>query len=489
MMLEEMELDGATPATSTGRRRRRRREPRPRRGHRRRHVGAAGRRSASRRPASPTRSSRRTPASAAPGSRTRYPGCRVDVGNHFYCYSFEPSDDWTEFFAQQPELQALLRARAWTSTASTEHIRFEHRGRRRRAGTTTTATLDRSSASPTAPRRRSTARAVISAVGQLNRPTLPDIAGLDSFDGAVVPLGPVGPLGRPRRASGSRWSAPAPAASRSCRPSPTDVEHAHRLPAHRRSGCSPTRTTTTQVGPRRAAGRSSTCRSTAAGTGSCSSGRRATAAWSPRSSTPTGRHQDRSVSEINDVTREIFTDWIVEPGRRRPRPAREGRARLPADRQAHAAGQRQLADHADARRTSSWSGPASSALEPDGVVDRGRHRPRGRRDRVRHRLPGQRVPAGRWRSVGRDGARPPASSGAIRPRAYLGITVPGLPEPVLPLRARHEPGPRRQPDLPLRVPDPLHRPVPRGGRRRRRQRRSSHAARSTTSGTRSARPS
>ena len=30
-------------------------------------------------------------------------GCRVDIANHFYCYSFEPSDHWTEFFAQQPE--------------------------------------------------------------------------------------------------------------------------------------------------------------------------------------------------------------------------------------------------------------------------------------------------------------------------------------------------------------------------------------------------
>ena len=37
-----------------------------------------------------------------------YPGARVDVGNHFYCYSFEPSDQWTEFFAQQPELQAYF---------------------------------------------------------------------------------------------------------------------------------------------------------------------------------------------------------------------------------------------------------------------------------------------------------------------------------------------------------------------------------------------
>ncbi len=37
-----------------------------------------------------------------------YPGARVDIANHFYCYSFEPSDHWTEFFAQQPELQAYF---------------------------------------------------------------------------------------------------------------------------------------------------------------------------------------------------------------------------------------------------------------------------------------------------------------------------------------------------------------------------------------------
>ena len=25
----------------------------------------------------------------------RYPGARVDIGSHFYCYSFEPADHWT----------------------------------------------------------------------------------------------------------------------------------------------------------------------------------------------------------------------------------------------------------------------------------------------------------------------------------------------------------------------------------------------------------
>jgi 4-hydroxyacetophenone monooxygenase len=38
-----------------------------------------------------------------------YPGARVDVGNHFYCYSFEPEAQWTEFFARQPELQSYFQ--------------------------------------------------------------------------------------------------------------------------------------------------------------------------------------------------------------------------------------------------------------------------------------------------------------------------------------------------------------------------------------------
>src|SRR5262245_33983098 len=34
-----------------------------------------------------------------------YPGCRVDIANHFYCYSFEPNHDWPEFFSRRNELQ------------------------------------------------------------------------------------------------------------------------------------------------------------------------------------------------------------------------------------------------------------------------------------------------------------------------------------------------------------------------------------------------
>ena len=35
----------------------------------------------------------------------RYPGARVDVGSHHYCYAFEPSHHWTEYYCQQPELR------------------------------------------------------------------------------------------------------------------------------------------------------------------------------------------------------------------------------------------------------------------------------------------------------------------------------------------------------------------------------------------------
>ena len=53
-----------------------------------------------------------------------YPGCRVDVGNHFYCYSFEPNPDWSEFFAQRGELQAYFE-RCMEKYGVRDRIRFE----------------------------------------------------------------------------------------------------------------------------------------------------------------------------------------------------------------------------------------------------------------------------------------------------------------------------------------------------------------------------
>jgi 4-hydroxyacetophenone monooxygenase len=110
-----------------------------------------------------------------------YPGARVDVGNHFYCYSFESSDQWTEFFAQQPELQAYFQA-VMERHGITQHVRF--------CTQAVSATWDEPSSTwsvlvrnPDGSLHTLQARAVISAVGQLNSPFVPAILGAESFAG------------------------------------------------------------------------------------------------------------------------------------------------------------------------------------------------------------------------------------------------------------------------------------------------------------------
>ena len=110
-----------------------------------------------------------------------YPGARVDVGNHFYCYSFEPDDHWTEYFAQQPELQAYFQS-VMERHRITERVRFDTR--------VLDATWQEATASWTVriqgadgAEETLRARAVISAVGQLNTPLVPEFAGAESFAG------------------------------------------------------------------------------------------------------------------------------------------------------------------------------------------------------------------------------------------------------------------------------------------------------------------
>jgi 4-hydroxyacetophenone monooxygenase len=110
-----------------------------------------------------------------------YPGARVDVGNHFYCYSFEPDDHWTEFFARQPELQAYFQG-VMERHGITGHVRFNTR--------VTRATWDEETATWSVDIEGAdggtdtlSARAVISAVGQLNTPFIPEFEGAETFSG------------------------------------------------------------------------------------------------------------------------------------------------------------------------------------------------------------------------------------------------------------------------------------------------------------------
>ncbi|MCK9923728.1 NAD(P)/FAD-dependent oxidoreductase [Frankia sp. AgPm24] len=111
----------------------------------------------------------------------RYPGARVDVASHYYNYSFGPNDSFSEYYARQPELYRYFRAR-FDEHGIGEHVRWRCEVERavwdddgarwqvtyRTAdGTTHTAS----------------ASALISGVGLLSRPLIPDIPGLADFAG------------------------------------------------------------------------------------------------------------------------------------------------------------------------------------------------------------------------------------------------------------------------------------------------------------------
>jgi 4-hydroxyacetophenone monooxygenase len=110
-----------------------------------------------------------------------YPGCGVDTANHFYSYSFSVNHDWDHFFAKRDEIFHYIRRTA-EATHLTEHVRFGEE--------VTGAVWDESEAHWRVSTRAAngamnvlTANCVVSAVGQLNRPALPDIPGLADFEG------------------------------------------------------------------------------------------------------------------------------------------------------------------------------------------------------------------------------------------------------------------------------------------------------------------
>jgi 4-hydroxyacetophenone monooxygenase len=111
-----------------------------------------------------------------------YPGARVDIGSHQYCYSFEPIDHWSEYYCQQPELRAYFEG-VVEKYGLAPHCHFGAR--------VVALTWDEPSARwkvriQTADGSEETleARFVISAVGALNLPHLPEIAGRDTFAGS-----------------------------------------------------------------------------------------------------------------------------------------------------------------------------------------------------------------------------------------------------------------------------------------------------------------
>ncbi|MDQ1467592.1 MAG: 4-hydroxyacetophenone monooxygenase [Actinomycetota bacterium] len=110
-----------------------------------------------------------------------YPGCRVDNPNHNYSYSFAQRHDWPLHFSTQDVLLDYFR-RCADVFGLREHIRFNTEVVSATWSDTelmwTVRTRDLAGREATIE-----ANTVISAVGQLNRPLLPEIRGRDSFAG------------------------------------------------------------------------------------------------------------------------------------------------------------------------------------------------------------------------------------------------------------------------------------------------------------------
>ena len=184
MFFEDLQFDGAdrraitwgdeipddVKAAAPGRRDRLRRG-----GHPRRHPPR-------RRPACRSRSSRRTTARAAPGGRTgtRAPGSTSAATSTATRSS--PRDHWSEYYCQQPELRDYF-AEVLDKYGLGPHCRFGTTVTRADVGRGRRLVARRRPRPRTASTRSSTPRFVISAVGSLNIPRLPDIPGMDTFAG------------------------------------------------------------------------------------------------------------------------------------------------------------------------------------------------------------------------------------------------------------------------------------------------------------------
>jgi cation diffusion facilitator CzcD-associated flavoprotein CzcO len=108
-----------------------------------------------------------------------YPGCRCDVQSNLYSYSFDPKPDWSETFPAQPELWAYLQ-RVTRKYGLDRYLRLGHEvtdarwdvGARRWQVSTTQGEF--------------AARYLIAGAGFLVEPSLPDIPGIESFQGTVM---------------------------------------------------------------------------------------------------------------------------------------------------------------------------------------------------------------------------------------------------------------------------------------------------------------
>ncbi len=113
-----------------------------------------------------------------------YPGCGVDTPGHLYAFSFAPNPEITNYFAKRDEVQDYIQ-RVASDFDVKRHIRFSTEVTvARYEGTSATWQIDVKNANGEA--ETITANVLVSAVGMVNRPSIPPIPGLEEFPGPVM---------------------------------------------------------------------------------------------------------------------------------------------------------------------------------------------------------------------------------------------------------------------------------------------------------------
>lgn len=136
-----------------------------------------------------------------------YPGAACDVPSHLYSFSFAPKTDWTRKFAEQPEIlsyfeslvdrfdlgphlrfHTAVTAATWDDDQALWHLKAQSAHElvadspARTGNPATRTTWARAATGEVA---EFDAEIVVSGLGQLNRPNIPDIPGLESFEGTM----------------------------------------------------------------------------------------------------------------------------------------------------------------------------------------------------------------------------------------------------------------------------------------------------------------
>jgi cation diffusion facilitator CzcD-associated flavoprotein CzcO len=107
-----------------------------------------------------------------------YPGCQCDVPSHLYSFSFAPNPDWRRTYATQPEIEGYVR-KLTGDFGLWPHIRLD-------CAVTDAAWDDERHVWRVQTEGGAyTADVLVAAPGPLSEPSIPDIPGLDTFEGTT----------------------------------------------------------------------------------------------------------------------------------------------------------------------------------------------------------------------------------------------------------------------------------------------------------------